>query len=544
MKPLNILIVDDDKTIRMQLEKELRRNFFETIQASTGEMALEILDQEKIDILFLDIKLPDMDGLEVLSWVKKEKPDCEAIVITGFGAEEIAVQSLKRGAIDYIEKPLKFDEINTALGRAQEKIANRAELSFKNTLLVIDDYVEQVELLRAVLEKKGFTVLSAQSGKEGLDIIEKNKVDVIITDICMNDMDGIEVIRNAKTMYQDIEGIVITGTKDQQLAIKALRAGAFDYITKPIELDELFFSVAKALERQNLKRNRLFRNRELVITTEIVTEMNEELERRIQERTNRLDQVQTQLFQTSKLATLGEMAAGLAHEINQPLGAIALVAAECRKLKERGKLTSEEIDSGLGDIEASVNRMTRIIQHIRTFARQDTMKFTSVNLNETIESALNLLREQLRLREIEVITDLNPDLPQITGEPYQLEQVWINLIVNARDALDEKQARVSKGGLEVKDCTKGIIHISSTHHPESKFVEICIADNALGMSKEVASKVFQPFFTTKEVGKSTGLGLPICYGIIERHQGKIEVDSEENEGTKIKVILPLEATCV
>jgi two-component system NtrC family sensor kinase len=535
-----VLIVDDDRLIREQLRRELKRGFFKVFLAPDGKTALETVAREEIGVVILDIKLPDIYGLEVLTKIKKEKPDCEVIVITGWGTRDIAIQSLRRGAIDYIEKPIEADELSAALGRAQEKLAEREELQYKNRLLVIDDEEEVVKRLKDFLDKEGYEVAYALNGKEGLNIVENSKVDVLITDIKMDDMDGIEVLRRAKRLYQDIEGIMVTGFREQELAIRSLRAGAIDYITKPVNLDELLFAVSRAVERINLNRNRLYRNRELKISSEIVSKMNEELETRVEQRTKELSKTQAQLFQTSKLATLGEMSAGLAHEMNQPLGGISLVARHMRKMMERDTLSMEEIDSGLSDIEASVKRMSKIIQHIRTFARQDTLKFTQVDVNETIDSSMSLLGEQLRLHEIKVVTDLSPALPKITGEPYQLEQVWINLISNARDALDEKEKKLSDRGRPFNGFKKSI-KISTTYDAESELpcVEVHVNDNGIGLSKEQQEKIFEPFFTTKEVGKATGLGLSISHGIIESHKGTIEVESKEWEGTTVRVIMPI-----
>ncbi len=540
MKTKTVLIVDDDKIIREQLQKELKREFFKTFLASDGKTALESLNQEEIDIVILDVKLPDMDGLEVLKVIKEERPDCEVIVITGMGSQEIAIKSLRKGAIDYIEKPIDLDELSAALGRAQEKLAEKKELSYKYRLLLIDDEKEIVKRIQKFLEKEGYETVGAYSGKDGLNIIENQKIDVVITDIKMDDLDGIEVLQRAKRLYRDIEGIMVTGFKDQELAIKSLRAGAIDYITKPINLDELLFSIKRAIERINLNRDRLYRNRELKISSEIISKMNEELERRIEERSKELSQTQAQLFQTSKLATLGEMSAGLAHEMNQPLGGISLITKHLNKLIDRGRLSEEEIVSGLGDIETSVKRMAKIIQHIRTFARQDTLDFLQVDVNETIDSALSLLGEQLRLHDIGVLLELSPDLPTITGEPYQLEQVWINFISNARDALGEKEKQISEGGSESANYKKHL-NISTVYNPESEMpsVEVRFTDNGVGLKEEQKERIFEPFFTTKEVGKAMGLGLSICHGIIESHKGEILTESKAGEETTFRVILPI-----
>jgi signal transduction histidine kinase len=513
-----ILIIDDDKIIREKLESELKRNFFKTIAAHNGKKGLDIVKKSKVDIVLLDIRLKDIDGIEILSKIKKTKPQCEVIVITGYGTQDIAIQSIRRGAIDYIEKPIDMKHLTTAIGRAQENLLKKSQLPIKEKLLIIDDDKQTVLRLKKFLKKEGFDVFTAHSGKEGLRKIEKNKVDVLVTDINMSDMNGIEVLKQAKAQFQDIEGIMITGYKEQEWAIKALRTGAIDYITKPIDLEEFLISIKKALKMINLNRNLLFRERERKIYSEITAK--------------ELSKTQAQLFQTSKLATLGEMAAGLAHEINQPLGGISLTAASLKRLDARNKLTKKEIASAITDIEQSVKRMEKIINHIRTFARQDTLKFIEVDINQTISNALDLIGEQLRLHEIKVELEFDKKLPKVNGEPYQLEQVWINCLANAKDALDAAKETAAKD-------YKKVITISTFFQESKNVVIISIIDNGTGIPAEQLKKVFEPFYTTKEVGRATGLGLSISYGIIESHHGKIEIISKVGKGTRINIELPL-----
>jgi len=537
VKKRKVLIVDDDTLIRSQLEKELKRNFFDVVLAKDGQETKSYFEPiSGIDIVLLDVQLPDASGLDLLKFIKEKQPDCEAIMITGYGNTEVAIQSLRNGATDYIEKPIDMEDLNAAFGRASEKLQEKEDLSYQNTVLIIDDEEVIVERMKRFLRKEDFNVFGAYSGKQGLEIIENQKIDVVVTDINMPGMDGIEVLKRAKNFYTDIEVIMVTGYRDEELSIKSLRAGAFDYITKPINLDQLMYAVERAIKVINLNRTRLYRNRELKISSKIIAKMNEELERRIEERTEELNKVQGQLFQTSKLATLGEMAAGLAHEINQPLGGISLVCKTFRKLLQRDRLTDEELKEGFDDIDLSIQRINRIINHIRTFARQDTFKFAKVNINDTINGALSLLGEQLRLREIDVAFQPDPSLPNIYGEAFQLEQVWINFIANARDAMIEKQTKIANGQLDIPSYEKMIV-IQVIEKSDSLVVHF--KDNGIGMSNEIKNKVFDPFFTTKEVGKGTGLGLSISYGIIESHKGKIDFYSEENIGTEIKVYLPL-----
>jgi len=539
MKTRKVLVVDDDQMIREQIARELKRNYCEPLVAASGKEGLEVFAREDISILLLDVNLPDVDGLEFLKTVKAQRPQCQVIMITGYGSEQIAVQSLRRGAIDYLEKPMNFDELSAAIGRAQEKLLEKEELAYKSTILVIDDDEGALYSLKRFLEKEGCEVFSATNGADGLYLIEHNKIDILLTDINIGDMNGIDILQQAKRLYKDIEGIVMTGQKDETLAIESLRAGASDYLTKPINLDELLLSIGKAVENINLSRDRLYRNRELKISAEIITKMNEDLERRIEDRSKELSQTQAQLFQTSKLATLGEMSAGLAHEINQPLGGIALVCASIKKCIERGKSSNEMILKDVADIEKSIQRITRVINHIRTFARQDTLKFLDVELPGTIESALTLMGEQLRLHDIEVVQDIKPDIPKIFGELFQLEQVWINFLSNARDAMDEKMIRIKDGRLPgPADYAKKLL-ITVTHEPDKKTVRVMFADNGIGVSEAFKKKVFEPFFTTKEVGKGSGLGLSITFGIIESHHGKLELESVEGEGATFIVTLPI-----
>ncbi|MBF0568381.1 MAG: response regulator [Nitrospirae bacterium] len=537
-KKTTVLIVDDDRIIREQLGKEILRGFYDVVTAADGKSAIEALGRGDVGIAIIDINLPDVNGIELLKKLKGMRPECELIVMTGYGNLDLAVSSLRSGAIDYIEKPFNMEEFHAALGRAQEKLSEKDMLISSSSILIIDDDELVVRRLGIFFKKEDFEVFTASSGQDGLEIIEFNKIDVVITDIRMDDMDGIEVLKKAKSYYKDIECIVLTGIKDNEYAVRSLRAGAADYITKPINLDELLLSVNKTIERINLNRTRLYRNRELKISHEIITKMHEELERRIQERSSELDNIQAKLFHTSKLTTLGEMSAGIAHEMNQPLGGIALVAKSFRKMLERDRLTRIEIESGLNDIETSVKRMAKIIQHIRTFARQDTLKFTEVNVVDTIESAFSLLDEQLRLHEIEVVKEFPSSSTRITGEPFRLEQVWINLITNARDAMNEKSRLIK--AMKDPNCTNynKCLKITVTQDDENTPVAVVVSDNGIGMSPTIKERALEPFFTTKEIGQGTGLGLSISYGIIKDHNGRLEIESTEGEGTAVRISLP------
>ena len=530
----NVLIIDDDLTICTELEKELKLNFFNCDIALSGEEALKITKMSKIDIIMLDVCMPDIDGLEFLKKIKKNvnTSTCEVIIMTGYSSQEVAIKALQRGAIDFLEKPINYDEMHTALGRAVEKIIEKEDYQFKHTVLVVDDDQQFTSVIKDVLKKEGYDVYVANDGKQGLNIISERKIDIILTDIELPIINGMDLLEKAKKYYKDNEVIMITGHGNEELAIKALRRGAMNYLRKPIDLDELLIAVDHAKEKVVLFRNQLYRNRELKINTDIILKMNEELERRIEERTLEVQQMQGQLFQTSKLATLGEMAAGLAHELNQPLTGISLTITNLKKLHERGILEETELENCIIQVDSLVKRMAKVINHMRTFARQDSQKFDQININDSVDNALSLLKEQLRLQGIDVITNLEQNLPLISGEPYQIEQVIINIISNARDAIEEKAKCQPE---QLMGCSK---RLEINTLLVNNWVCIEINDNGIGMTEETKEKIFNPFYTTKEVGKATGLGMSISYGIIESHKGRIDVETEPGKGTKVSIKLP------
>ena len=251
-----------------------------------------------------------------------------------------------------------------------------------------------------------------------------------------------------------------------------------------------------------------------------------------------MDKLKAQLIQSDKLASLGEMATGMAHEINQPLNAIGLVCAVMRKLMKKNIFTEEALEANLKEIESSVRRMTQTIKHVRTYARQEVRAFEMIAVAETVDAALILLGEQLRIHGIKVEKAVEPDLPLVRGEPHQLEQVWINFISNARDSMDEKQALIEKGVLNISGYQKKL-QITVSHDKAAGTLLVAFTDNGKGLTAENARKVFEPFFTTKEVGKGTGLGLSISLGIIQSHNGRITIEGAPDEGATLKVFLPV-----
>jgi PAS domain S-box-containing protein len=240
---------------------------------------------------------------------------------------------------------------------------------------------------------------------------------------------------------------------------------------------------------------------------------------------------ETQLIQAGKMTTLGVMAAGMAHEINQPLNVIQVCADFFLKMLKRGaKIEDDDLRSMANDIVANVERAAGVIKHVRDFARQSEPVRSKVNLNDPIKDVFKVLGHQLKIHEIEVTLDLDPDLPEIIAEHNRLEQVFINLVSNAIDAMDEKSNQPEGSDNSKKLSIKSIL--------ENGRVAVYVSDTGIGMSEEVQAKLFEPFFTTKKVGKGTGLGVSISYGIVKDYDGDIEIESELGTGTTFKLTFP------
>ena len=243
----------------------------------------------------------------------------------------------------------------------------------------------------------------------------------------------------------------------------------------------------------------------------------------IQRREQELRDKQEQLVQAGKLATLGELTTGVAHELNNPLNNIGLFMGNALDLIGLGVTDKEHIARELQNAMRQVRKATEIISHLRTFGRVAPVSRELVSMNQVIGRALSLMQEQLRLREIEVELDVSARHAVVMGNPIQLEQVLINLLTNARDALAESPRKIIRISCEVRD---GI-------------VDLGFSDTGPGIPEGLERRIFDPFFTTKEVGRGTGLGLSITYGIIKEHGGTIAVANRPGEGAAFLIRLPL-----
>ncbi len=238
-----------------------------------------------------------------------------------------------------------------------------------------------------------------------------------------------------------------------------------------------------------------------------------------------------QLVQASKMATLGQMSAGIAHELNQPLNVIKMGSEYIEMILEKNHLQMKpELVDVARNVNAQVDRASEIINLLRDFGRRPDFQKEHVNINAVIKDVLAIIGKQLKIHNIDIITDLDDSIPSILAQSNRIEQVFFNLLTNAGDAIHQKRNTTGERHPEK-------ITISTYSQPDH--VVVTVSDTGIGIPDDIKDKIFEPFFTTKEVGKGMGLGLSILYGIIKEHDGEIEIHSKPGEGTSFKNMFPV-----
>ena len=413
-------------------------------------------------------------------------------------------------------------------------------------ILLVDDNPNNLSVLSQTLKAAGYKIRIAVDGEDALSQVARARPELILLDVQMPKIDGFEACRRlqANPETESIPIIFMTALSDTGNKVKGLSLGAVDYITKPFEQEEV---LARVKVHWRLKR------------------LADTLEQQVAERSHSLQQAQVHLVQQEKLSALGELVAGVAHEINNPVGCIIgnvdAVQAYLNDLLRLIDLYSEALPQPGDDIEDAIkeidldyvredfpkmikamrdggDRIKAISQSLRTFSRADTDSQQPFDLHEGLDSTLLILRHRLKADdtrpEIVVVTDYG-DLPLVQCFPGQLNQVFMNILANAIDALEEASQGRSYTELESEPN-----RITLSTRVESEQVKVTIADNGPGIPASVRERIFDHLFTTKGVGKGTGLGLAIAHQIVvEKHGGTLEVVPAPGHGTEFVITLPV-----
>ena len=387
------------------------------------------------------------------------------------------------------------------------------------SILIVDDNHENIKVLSKLLKKEDYRIRIAINGLQAIKSVETEPADLILMDIQMPEMDGYEACRRIKASKENksIPIIFISAMTETFNKVQAFNAGGADYISKPFQFEEVLARV-----KTHLKLRKQTIDLEMTL--------------------KKLSDTQVQLVQSEKMASLGQLTAGVAHEINNPINFVILgseglkkdVIALTKILKAYSKSDPnvetlkkeleydyliENIPRTIEDIQVGGRRTAEIVQSLRVFSRVDEYEKKFADIHENLDSTLMLRSGELG-KGIELMKNYDKSITEIECFPSQLNQVFLQIINNAIEFMGEE----------------GTLTITTKN--SSDHITIGIKDTGPGIPNDIQKKVFDPFFTTKDVGKGTGLGLAISFGIIKKHGGTIEVKSEEGVGTEFVITLP------
>lgn len=477
-----ILLVDDEADLREVLDISLSDTGYEVLTAENGVQALNILNENDIQVVITDIKMPGIDGIELLRKIKNKNPETEVIMLTGHGDLDLAIKSLKHEATDFITKPINDDALEMALVRAFEKISMRQKL-------------KEYDRNRAM-----YDVLINELIQEDVMIIGSDYRILDVNETLLNKL-GLERKETVGQYCYEIthrQNTPCSG-EDHKCPLKETlmtrKSTKETHIHKDKDNNNIYYSISAYP---------LFENGEVVGAIELSRDITADINTR------------QAMMQQDKLASIGRLSAGVAHEINNPLTTILTTAM----------LIQEDIDPDnpmyeeLGTITNETLRCRKIVASLLDFARQSKPAKKHHNINDIITECIQLTCKQAEFKDVQILQALSEKVPKLLLDKEQIQQALINLILNATDATDPG----------------GKITVSTAFSPGNQFVNIKVSDTGKGIADEVVDKIFEPFFTTREIG--TGLGLAITHGIIGRHGGDIRVQSRPSQGTTFTIRLP------
>lgn len=400
-------------------------------------------------------------------------------------------------------------------------------------ILLADDEIIDRKLTGNILRKSGHTVKEAENGRIAFNLFRATHFDVILTDWMMPEMDGLTLCKNIRRCQTEnyVYIIVVSSRDEKDAAFQGLQSGADDYVIKPVFPDELLARVRNAHRIMNLE--------------------------------DKYKRSHSQLLQAEKMASIGQLAAGVAHEINNPTGFVSsnlktlsdyksdiftlfekyrhlsallrssnfsqalpqpiidsLESIDTFEHKIDADFIFDDLSHLVNDCTEGMTRIKKIVEDLKNFAHPGDEHPQYANINDNIDSTLNVIHNEVKYKAR--VTKKYGDIPMVRCYPQQLNQVFMNIVINAVHAIEDSGEIV----IETKS--------------ENNTVIITISDNGCGIKPEHLSKIFDPFFTTKDVGKGTGLGMNVAYNIIQKHSGNITVNSEVGEGTTFRITLPVD----
>ncbi len=532
-----ILIVDDDRTIVRLCQRLLERAAYQVFTALDPLEALKILEQQKVDLLLSDIRMPIMDGFELISRAKQFQPDLPVLIMTGYGSIENAIQALHRGVDGLILKPFENTaELIQAVQRVLEESNQKRDVARLQALRPLFDVTERLlaETSPVLLEKLILNAVTGMFQASHGGIYRINPQDTCV-----------EIIRtteNKPLVDPEVQQrlIQLAAREGSPLAINANGPSFNEQIQQTLKkagLEGLLFALVRRNASQFIfcacrgKGNPHFTEADLemfvILARQAAVAMeNARLYSELKNYVRRVEESQRALIQAEKMAAVGRLMASLAHEINNPLQAVR----NCLHLASYKGISMDQRFHYLDMTENELERLVSTVHRMLEFYRPGGIEKNPSDLHQIIEKVLALLGPQLKEQKIQVHFRAFGDNKPIDLFPDQIQQVIFNILLNAMDAMEDGCNNGNQRN-DQKEVWIEVLH-------EDRQVRIRIEDAGPGIAEELREHIFEPFISSKQQG--TGLGLAVSYGIMERHQGSLSIaPSQYREGACFEMILPV-----
>jgi len=509
-KNWKVLVIDDDPGIVKVMAITLKDAGYTVFTAPDGESGIEMFSRESPDLVITDIRMPGIDGIEVLRTIKQTDPDTEVIVATAFNDINYAISAFQFDASDFITKPIGDESLMIALKRARERYTTRRDLK-DYTALIEKRWMDTAEELARTFHTQKLLIESSIDGIIACDKTGK----ITLFNRSMEQMLGYS--RQEVIDEKEIDDLFCPGeAKKFRKMLASEECGGsgrlFLYESNLVGSDgtriPVQLSVATMIHEQE------------EVGTVCFFRDEREIRKLAQEVVN-----QARLLHQDKMIAMGKLAASVVHEINNPLAGILNYARLMNKVISRGTLPGESIEKFRGYLslmESELERCSKIVSNLLAFSRKSKLQFTPVDINEMMDKSITLAAHKMALQNIRVKTCFGRGIPMVLGDFNELQQCIINLMLNAIDAMPEG----------------GTLLLATEHDDAKNLVRIQVHDTGCGISREDLLYIFDPFFTTKTEGKGLGLGLSTTFGIIDRHKGTIHVESNPGKGTLFEIELP------
>jgi PAS domain S-box-containing protein len=483
---LSILVVDDDAQMLRTITDILRLRGYSSTVAGTGREALDVTRRMKDApaVALVDLQLPDMDGIELIGRLRQIAALTEVVILTGNASVDSAVRALRQDSNDYLVKPVQPDHLVGTIERAGERWQRRrAELGMR----------ESEERLHLIFDHVSDALFIANDAGR---ILDANPAACALTSHSLSKLKTLTMSQVIPESTQMVSGH----------SLKAAGTAA----------DPSRFESRGGVDGRVLDvRSATFAPGVLVYTVRDLTRQRE---------------LENQLLQAQKMEAVGQLAGGVAHDFNNLLTVI--MSYSSLLLSDEG--TAESVKGDIQEISNAAERAASLTRQLLAFSRKQVLQMRAVNINEIVANVEKMLHRLIG-EDISLTTRLDPDLALIRADPSQLEQVLLNLAVNARDAMPAGgDLIITTDNAELSDEQLDRHFGAAAGH----YVMLTVTDTGGGMTKEVQRRLFEPFYTTKEAGKGTGLGLATVHGIVKQSGGDVYVYSEVGHGTTFKVYFP------